>query len=97
MVALTTSYSAPTSGTGSRYIDGAVAHEKRLLTVAPVGEALAGAGRQGVGETVLQAALGSRNLSGFADTRAAGYLAPLAPGRIARRDDPAGTLPTRGR
>ena len=78
VVALTASYSAPTPGTGSRYIDGAVAHEKRLLTVTPVGEALSGAGRQGVGETVLQAALGSRNLSGFADTRTAGYLAPLA-------------------
>lgn len=63
---------------GSRYIDGAVAHEVRLLTIGPVGEALAGAGRQGVGETVLQAALGSRRLAGFADVRAAGYLAPLA-------------------
>lgn len=78
MVALTTSYSAPTPGTGSRYIDGTVAHEKRLLTIPPVGEALAGAGSQGVGETVLQAALGSRRLAGFADARATGYLAPLA-------------------
>ena len=77
-VALTTSYSAPTPGTGSRYIDGAVAHEKRLLTIAPVGEALAAAGSQGVGETVLQAMRGSRNLAGFSDVRAAGYLAPLA-------------------
>ena len=77
-VSLTTAYSAPTPGMGSRYIDGAVAHEKRLLTVTPVSEALAGAARQGVGETVLQAALGSRSLSGFADARAAGYLTPLA-------------------
>jgi triphosphoribosyl-dephospho-CoA synthase len=78
LVALTTSYSAPTPGTGSRYIDGAVAHEKRLLTVTLVGEALSEAGDQGVGETVLRATLGSHNLTGFADARAAGYLAPLA-------------------
>lgn len=78
VVALTTTYSAPMPGIGSRYIDGAVAHERRLLTVTPVGEALAGAGQQGVGETVLRATLGSRSLAGFADARAAGYLAPLA-------------------
>ena len=77
-VALTTSYSAPMPGTGSRYIDGAVAHEKRLLTIAPVGEALAEAGSRGVGESVHGAVLGSSRLAGFADVRAAGYLAPLA-------------------
>ena len=93
VVALTTSYSAPTPGTGSRYIDGVVAHERRLLTVTPVGEALARAGSQGVGEAVLQAVMGSRNLAGFADVRGAGYLAPLAraallgetPGRVLAR------------
>ncbi|MGB3634796.1 MAG: triphosphoribosyl-dephospho-CoA synthase [Rubrobacteraceae bacterium] len=78
VVALTTSYSAPTPGMGSRYLDGAVAHEKRLLTVMPVGEALAGAGGQGVGETVLQATRGSHRFAGFVDVRAAGYLAPPA-------------------
>ncbi|CAN5559842.1 hypothetical protein BH24ACT22_BH24ACT22_03960 [soil metagenome] len=78
VVALTTVYSAPTPGTGSRYIDGAVAHERRLLTVTPVSEALADAGRRGVGETVLRATQGSRRLTGFAEVRAAGYLSPLA-------------------
>lgn len=78
VVSLTTSYSAPMPGIGSRYIDGAMAHEKRLLAVTPVCEALAGAGIRGVGETVLQAALGSRRFAGFVDIRAAGYLAPLA-------------------
>lgn len=78
VVSLTSAYSAPTPGTGSRYIDGAVAHERRLLAATPVGEALAGVGQQGVGETVLRAALGSRDLAGFTDVRAAGYLAPLA-------------------
>lgn len=77
-VSLTTVYSAPTPGTGSRYMDGAVAHEKRLLAVTPVGVALAGAGDRGVGKTVLQGVLGSRSLAGFADSRAVGYLAPLA-------------------
>lgn len=78
VVALTTAYSAPTPGIGSRYVDGAVAHEKRLLTVTPTGEALAAAGSQGVGETVLLATQGSRKLAGFADVRVSGYLAPLA-------------------
>ena len=78
LISLVTSYSAPTPGTGSRYVDGPAAHEKRLLTVTPVGQALAGAGNRGVGKTVLEAASGSRRLAGFADARVAGYLAPLA-------------------
>ena len=79
MTSLTFLYSAPTPGTGSRYIDGPlVAHETRVLAAAAIRGALAGAGRQGVGETVLEAALSSRRLAGFADVRAAGYLAPLA-------------------
>ncbi len=78
VTALTIAYSAPMPGAGSRYVDGAVAHETRLLTVAPVQAALADAGRQGVGETVLAAVRGSRGLAGFADARAAGYLAPLS-------------------
>ncbi len=92
-VALTTSYSAPTPGTGSRYIDGLVAHEKRLLTIMPVGEALAGAGGQGVGETVLWSVRGSRRLAGFVDVRAAGYLSPLA--RAALLGEPRGRVLSR--
>jgi triphosphoribosyl-dephospho-CoA synthase len=76
--ALTLVYSAPTPGVGSRYVDGRVSHESRMLSVGPVREALAGAGRRGVGETVLEATLASLALAGFADSRGAGYLAPLA-------------------
>src|SRR5215210_4414696 len=76
--ALTLVYSAPTPGMGSRYEDGRVAHEARVLSVLPVRDALAGSGRRGVGETVLEAALASRSVAGFADTRGAGYLAPFA-------------------
>ncbi len=76
--ALTLVYSAPTPGAGSRYVDGPVAYESRLLTVPPVREVLAGSARLGVGETVLEAVLTSRTLAGFADSRSAGHLAPLA-------------------
>ena len=48
-------YSAPTPGTGSRYLDGRVAHESKALSVLPVTDALAWSGRRGVGETVLDA------------------------------------------
>ena len=75
--ALTLVYSAPTPGAGSRYVDGGVAHESRVLSVLPVRDALADAGRQGVGETLLEATLSSRSLAGFADARGAGYLIPL--------------------
>jgi triphosphoribosyl-dephospho-CoA synthase len=84
--ALTLVYSAPTPGTGSRYIDGSVAHESRVLSVVPVRDALAGSGRRGVGETVLDATLSSLSLAGFADPRGVGYLAPLA--RAALRGEP---------
>src|SRR5215210_7461579 len=76
--ALTLVYSAPTPGTGSRYLDGRVAHESRVLSVAPVSDALAGSDRAGVGETVLVATRSSISRAGFADPRATGYLAPLA-------------------
>src|SRR5215210_4120883 len=76
--ALTLVYSAPTPGMGSRYVDGRVAHEARVLSVLPVRDALAGSGRRGVGETVLEATLASRSFAGFADPRGAGYLAPFA-------------------
>ena len=76
--ALTLVYSAPTPGAGSRYVDVGVAHEARMLSAASSREALAGAGRRGVGETVLEATLASVALAGFGDPRAAAYLAPLA-------------------
>ena len=75
---LTLVYSAPTPGAGSRYVDGRIPHESRVLSAIPVRDALAGAGRRGTGETVLEATLSSLTLAGFADPRAAGYLAPLA-------------------
>ena len=76
--ALLLGYSAPMPGVGSRYSDGAVAHETRLLGAAPLADALSGAGGRSVAEAVLEAVLGSRAVSGRADLRAAGYLAPLA-------------------
>lgn len=89
ITALTLVYSAPTPGAGSRYLDGSVAHEARVLSVVPVRDALAGSARVGVGETVLGAVLASDTLTGFADPRSAAYLAPLAQaallGRTSRR------------
>src|SRR5918992_754420 len=76
--ALTLVYSAPTPGVGSRYVDGRVAHESRMLSVIPASETLAGSGRRGVGESVLETTLASLSFAGFADPRAAGYLAPFA-------------------
>ena len=76
--ALTLGYSAPMPGTGSRYSDGAVAHETRLLGVSPVSAALYGADGHSVGETVFSASSGAHAGALYADLRAAGYLAPLA-------------------
>ncbi|MDP9409844.1 MAG: triphosphoribosyl-dephospho-CoA synthase [Actinomycetota bacterium] len=76
--ALTLVYSAPTPGAGSRYLDGRVPHEARVLSAVPARDALAGAGGRGTGETVLEATLSSLALAGFADPRAAAYLAVLA-------------------
>lgn len=76
--ALILGYSAPMPGTDSRYLDGGVAHETRLLGVPTLSATLAGADDRSVGETVLEAVLGSRTVSGYADLRAAGHLAPLA-------------------
>jgi triphosphoribosyl-dephospho-CoA synthase len=76
--ALTLGYSAPMPGAGSRYVDGRVAHESRMLSVVPTSETLAGSGRRGVGESVLETTLASLALAGFADPRATGYLAPFA-------------------
>jgi triphosphoribosyl-dephospho-CoA synthase len=75
--ALTLVYSAPTPGVGSRYIDRRIAHESRMLSVIPAREMLAGSGRRGVGETVLETTLASIPLAGFADLRAVAHLAPL--------------------
>jgi triphosphoribosyl-dephospho-CoA synthase len=88
--ALTLVYSAPTPGVGSRYVDGRVAHESRMLSVVPVREALAGSGRRGVGETVLDMTLASLAFASFADPRAAGYLAPFA--RAALLGEPSGRV-----
>ena len=88
--AITLVYSAPTPGVGSRYMDGRIAHESRMLSVVPAGETLAGSGRRGVGETVLETTLASLALAGFADPRAAGYLAPLA--RAALLGEPSGRV-----
>jgi triphosphoribosyl-dephospho-CoA synthase len=79
-------YSAPTPGTGSRYLDGRVAHESKALSVLPVRDALAWSGRRGVGETVLESTRSSISLAGYADPRVAGYLAPLARGAL--REEP---------
>ncbi len=76
--ALVLLYSAPTPGAGSRYVDRGVPHESRVLAALPAQEALAEAGRLGVGETVLRATLASLAIAGFADARGIGYLAPLA-------------------
>ena len=76
--ALTLGYSAPMPGADSRFSDGIVAHETRLLGVPALAATLAGADDRSVGETVLEAVLGARAVSGYADLRAAGHLAPLA-------------------
>ena len=76
--ALTLGYGAPMPGADSRYSDGSVAHETRLLGIPAYAATLAGAESRSVGETVLEAVLGARAVSGYADLRAVGYLAPLA-------------------
>jgi triphosphoribosyl-dephospho-CoA synthase len=76
--ALLLGYSAPMPGTNSRYSDGAVAHETRLLGVPALAGALSEADGRSVGEIVLEAVLSSRAAAGHSDLRAAGHLAPLA-------------------
>ncbi len=76
--ALTLGYSAPMPGADSRYSDGTVAHETRLLGIPALAAAVAGAGERPIGETVLEAALSSRAVAGYADVRVVAYLAPLA-------------------
>ena len=61
-----------------------------MLSVIPAREALAGSGRRGVGETVLETTLTSLALANFADPRAAGYLAPFA--RAALLGEPSGRV-----
>lgn len=65
-------------GSDSRYADGVTAHETRLLAVPTFSASLARAGEQPVGETVLEAVLAARALTGRADLRSIAYLAPLA-------------------
>jgi triphosphoribosyl-dephospho-CoA synthase len=76
--ALTLGYSAPMPGVDSRYADLTVAHEVRLLGVPALAAALSGGAVSPVGETVFEAVSGSMSVAGYADLRAAGYLAPLA-------------------
>lgn len=76
--ALFLGYSAPMPGVDSRYSDGTAAHETRLLGVPALAATASGAAGRPVGETVLEAVFGSRSVAGYADLRAAGYLAPLA-------------------
>lgn len=76
--ALTLCYSAPMPGCGSRYADRDVAHETRLLGVPLLSAALGYAGERAVGEVVLDAVTAARRLTGSADLRVAGALAPLA-------------------
>src|SRR3954469_3811916 len=68
--ALFLGYSAPMPGVDSRYSDGTVAHETRLLGVPALAAVLSGAAARPIGETVLEAVLGSRSVAGYADFRA---------------------------
>jgi triphosphoribosyl-dephospho-CoA synthase len=76
--ALFLGYSAPMPGVDSRYSDGMVAHETRLLGIPALAGSASGAASHRVGESVLEAIFGSRSVAGYADLRAAGYLVPLA-------------------
>ncbi len=78
VTAATLVFSAPTPGSGSRYQDGRVAHEARVLSAFAAGEWYARAAESGVGETVLGASRAAVDLAGFADARAVAHLAPLA-------------------
>jgi triphosphoribosyl-dephospho-CoA synthase len=78
VTAATLVFSAPTPGSGSRYGDGRVAHEARVLSAFAAGEAFARADERGVGETVLAASRAAVDLAGHADARAFAYLAPLS-------------------
>lgn len=53
-----------------------------MLSALAARDALATADERGVGETVLEAALSSLEVSGFAEVRASAYIAPLAKARL---------------
>src|SRR5918997_1115516 len=93
VTAATLVYSAPAPGTGSRYADGGVAHEARVLSAFSMGESFARAAERGVGETVLDATGAALDLAGFADPHAAAYLAP--PARAALLGEPVGRVLSR--
>ena len=77
--ALFLGYSAQMPGNDSRYSDGTVAHETRLLGVPALAASVSRAAELAVGETVLESVLASASVTGgYTDFRAAGYLAPLA-------------------
>lgn len=86
VTAATLVFSAPTPGTGSRYGDGRVAHEARVLSAFAAGGAFARAAECGVGETVLGTSRAAMDLAGYADARAFAYLAP--PARAALLGEP---------
>jgi triphosphoribosyl-dephospho-CoA synthase len=66
-------------GNDSRYSDGTVAHETRLLSVPALAAAASKAAELAVGETVLESVLASASVTGgYTDFRTAGYIAPLA-------------------
>src|SRR3712207_9247721 len=78
VTAATLVFSAPTLGSGSRYRDGRVAHEARVLSAFAAGEAHARAAEPGVGETGLGARSAAMDLAGYAEGRAGAHLLPLA-------------------
>lgn len=90
VTAATLVYSAPMPGSGSRYVDGGVAHEARVLAAFAAGESFGRAAERGTGETVLGASRAAMDLAGFADLRSAAYLAPLA--RAALTGEPVGRV-----
>src|SRR5919107_6105468 len=76
--ALSLGYSAPMPGTGSRYLDGTVAHETRLLAIPTLAAAISGAAERPIGGTGLGGVLGSLSFARHAGLRGTGKLTPPA-------------------
>ncbi|MGI8648970.1 MAG: triphosphoribosyl-dephospho-CoA synthase [Rubrobacter sp.] len=83
-IALTLTYGAPTPGLGSRYADdgSGPAHEARMLGAAEIRAVLLETANYSLGQTLSRAVLASKQLTGFADHRAAAYLAPLVKANV---------------
>jgi triphosphoribosyl-dephospho-CoA synthase len=96
VTAATLVYSAPTPGCGSRYLDGRVAHEARVLSAFAAGERSPPGGRSG--RRLLEAIRAAMAQAGYADPRATGFLAPLARAALigGARSARAGAARTRG-